>query len=61
MLRKILDYEWNWVKQHEKEGISIGIAYENPDGIKLKYAVMNDFEKKEINNLKDDVRNSFDF
>lgn len=51
MLHKILEYERNRVKQHEKDGISIGIAFENPEAIKLKYAFLDDGTKKELNAL----------
>lgn len=57
MLHKILEYERNWVKSHEKDGISIGIPFEHPDAIKLKFAYLDDGTKKELNSLWE----SFDF
>ncbi len=56
MIRKILDHEGKRLKQHEKDGISIGMPVENPDNVKLKYAIMKDQMKEVIS-----LRESFDF
>jgi len=59
MLKKILEYEMQWVKVLTKFGVSIGYAVNNPDNVNLKFAVMKEFdlEKWEVTGLWD----SFDF
>ena len=41
MLNKILEYEKDALKDKVHEGISVGIAIEDQDKIKLKFAIVD--------------------